>query len=129
MKRLAIIATLVAAPALASSDTDYPHRDWGQIATIDMPIGEATACIAREMTKAGKVLILPADGGNDIDFYMGSILGGGSGDPWERFQLRPSGESTVLRALYRHPYKASTVSADVRRMGKHCLKVLKVGPA
>lgn len=90
-----------------------------------MSLSDATACVAREMSRKGKVLVLPVEGGNDIDFYMGSMLGGPAGDAWERFLLRSSGSVTTMTALYRHPATMKWVNKDVERMEKRCLNVTK----
>lgn len=69
MKRFTIaIASLMAVPTVCFAGNNDPHRDWGRTVELDMSLTDATACIAREMSRKGKVLVLPVEGGNDIDF-------------------------------------------------------------
>ena len=90
MKWPILILAGFAATASADKDTDYPHRDWGHVATLDMSVAEATACIARALDKGGSVLVLPVDGGNDIDYSV-DVPWGKRPDAWERFKLRNDG--------------------------------------
>lgn len=131
MKHLIALAgfALVTAPALARSDTDFPHRDWGQVATLDMTVAEATGCIARELDRQGSVLVLPVEGGNDIDFSAGGMFGGSVGEPWERFKVRREGDVTTLRVFYRHPFNQKGVGKAVERLGKRCLRISSLRPA
>lgn len=130
MKHLIALAgfAVVTAPALARSDTDFPHRDWGQVATLDMTVAEATACIARELSRNGDALVIPVDGGNDIDFAVRPMWGPKM-EPWETFKLRSTDGITTLRIFYRHPVKKGGVSKDVARFQKHCLRVRRIDPA
>lgn len=128
MKHLAIIlAGFVAMPAMAAPDTDFPHRDWGQIATLDMTVDEATSCIARELNRFGDATVLPMAGGNDIDFAAHPMWGPKM-EPWQTFKVRSEDGATKLRVFYRHPVKKASVSKDVTRMQKRCLKVQKIDP-
>lgn len=128
MKRLTLAIAGFAAlstGAIARSDTDYPHRDWGQVATLDMSLVEATACIARELNRTGDASVLPVEGGNDIDFAVRPMWGPKM-EPWETFKIRSEGGTTTLRVFYRHPVKQKGVSKDVSRLQKQCLRVLNV---
>lgn len=126
--RLSVVL-LAAAAALTSSvalaGPDYPHRDWGKVATLDMSLTDATTCIARTLNKRGSVLVLPVDGGNDIDFSVG-VAWGNQPDPWERFKLREEEGVTTLRVFYRHPIRRGGVDKDVKRLQKHCLKISRI---
>jgi hypothetical protein len=129
MKRLALILTLLASPAAAASDTDYPHRDWGQVATLDMTVPEATACIAREKNRQGGTLVIPVEGGNDIDFRAATgFFGGTVNEPWQTFKVRSEGGATTLRIFYRHPFSQERMTKDVARLGRKCLKVRSTSP-
>lgn len=123
---IAGFAAIASTAAIAGNDD--PHRDWGRTLTLDMSLADATACVAREMSRKGKVLVLPVEGGNDVDFFMGSMLGGSAGDAWERFLLRSSGVATTMTVLYRHPATMKWVNKDVERMSKGCLKVSRTHP-
>lgn len=126
---ITLAAALALAPAAsAGPDTDYPHRDWGQVATLDMKMPDATACVAREVDRKGAALVLPVDGGNDIDFSVGAAFGN-VGEPWIRFQLRQAGHDVQLRAAYRHPAHVKLVSKYIRGFQKRCLKVRSITPA
>jgi hypothetical protein len=107
-----------------AKDTDYPHRDWGQVATLDMTVAEATACIARQMDREGSVLILPVDGGNDLDYTAGTMFGSVN-EPWVRFQVRAA-PSTTLRISYRKPVGQKWLRRVMRNFQKSCLRVTNV---
>lgn len=131
MKRLAIALTaaLVLIPAAdAGEDTDYPHRDWGQVATLDMSVTDATACIARELNRNGEASVIPADGGNDVDYAL-RVMFGKKMEPWMTFKLREHDGRATMRIFYRHPFKASGIIKQVERLQKHCLKVASIMPA
>jgi hypothetical protein len=130
MKWLAIILVGFDTSAAAAPDTDYPHRNWGQVATLDMSLAEATACIARTKTGGGaSTQVIPAEGGNDIDFRPSAGLFGGSvSEPWETFKVRTVGGSTELRVFYRHPYRQGGITKDVARLQKRCLRVSSMRP-
>ncbi|WP_293875583.1 hypothetical protein [Sphingomonas sp. UBA978] len=128
MKWPILILAGFAATASADKDTDYPHRDWGHVATLDMSVAEATACIARALDKGGSVLVLPVDGGNDIDYSV-DVPWGKRPDAWERFKLRNDGATTTLRLFYRHPVSQKGAGKDVERLKKQCLRVSRVDPA
>ncbi|ALC12475.1 hypothetical protein [Sphingopyxis sp. 113P3] len=120
----------LSASASARSDTDYPHRDWGQVATLDMSVTEATACITRELSRSGSATVIPADGGNDIDFKASSgFFGGTVNEPWQTFKVREVDGSIVLRVFYRHPVNKKRVAKQVEKMRRHCLKVVNIDPA
>lgn len=128
MKWPAIILAGFAASASAGPDTDYPHRDWGQIATLDMSVADATACIARELNRTGSVLVLPVESGNDIDFTA-NVPWGKKLEPWERFKLRGAGDTSVLTLFYRHPVTRKGAGKDVARLQKRCLRVKAIQAA
>ncbi len=123
---LAISAALAATPALAGADTDYPHRDWGQVATLDMSLIEATSCITRELNRDGDATVIPADGGSDIDFAVRAAWGPKI-EPWLTFKLR-EGEATTLRVFYRRPYSQGKVGKEVARLQERCLRVASIAP-
>lgn len=125
MKRtvIAALTCLIATPALADEDTDYPHRDWGQVATLNMTETEAIACVTRQLSRTyGRVTPIPAEGGTDIEGGPGGGIFGTAHDPWVSYQVR-GGEATTLRVFYRHPLSAKNISRDVRRMSERCLLV------
>lgn len=131
MTRIALslaAALAFAAPAAARSDTDYPHRDWGQVATLDMSVTDATACIARELNRNGEASVIPADGGNDVDYAL-RVMFGKKMEPWMTFKLREHDGMATMRIFYRHPFKASGIIKQVERLQKHCLKVASITPA
>jgi len=123
-----IAAAGFAAISPADAGTDYPHRDWGQVAMLDMTVAEATACIARELDRNGSVLILPTEGGNDIDYTM-DVLWGKKPDAWERFKIRPNGDKASLKVFYRHPVSQKETGKDVARLQKKCLVVATITPS
>ena len=130
MKRLAIIlAGFATVPAHAGPDTDYPHRDWGKVAILDMTVAEATACVAREMRRHGPVLSIGAEGGNDIDWTPGGLFQSGGAEPWITFRIRSEHDQTRLRVLYRHPIIAKGVDGYIKKLEKRCLKVARISPA
>jgi hypothetical protein len=83
----------VTSPALAQNP-DHPHRDWGKVATLDMPLIEATSCIGRELNRAGDAMIVPVEGGNDID-WTAHVPWGKKMEPWMTFQLRGADDRTI----------------------------------
>jgi len=111
----------------ARSDTDYPHRDWGKVATLDMSLADATACLTRELNRNNDATVIPVDGGNDIDVAP-HIMWGPKAEPWHSYKLRESGRVTTLRIFYRHPIRETTVSKMVRKLQKFCLKVRSISP-
>lgn len=126
---LSIAAALALVPsAIAAPDTDYPHRDWGQVATLDMSLADATACIARAMDREGSVLVLPTEGGNDIDFSPGGLFGASTFEPFLRFKVRPTGEFAEMRLFYRHPVSQKKAGRYVEKLQKRCLKVRSIAP-
>jgi len=128
MIRTTITLAVFALPFTAQSATpDYPHRDWGQVATLDMSLMDATTCIARQMNRAGDAAIIPAEGGNDID-WTAHVPWGKKMEPWMTFKVRRANDVTTLRVLYRKPIGPGRVAKDVRKMQKHCLKVIKIEP-
>lgn len=114
--------------ALQDKGTDYPHRDWGQVATLDMTVQDATTCIARTLSRRGDALVLPVDGGNDIDFAVRPMWGPKM-EPWETYKVRSSADRATLRLFYRHPVTAKGAGKDVRFLQKHCLKIASIKPA
>lgn len=119
---LPIAAAIVSASA--SKDTDYPHRDWGQVAVLNMTMTEATACVTRLLSRQyGRVTPVPADGGNDIEGGPGGGFFGVAHDPWVSYHVRGDGKGATLRVFYRHPISQANISRDVRRMSEKCLKV------
>lgn len=126
---ITLAAALALAPAAsAAPDTDYPHRDWGQVATLDMSVIDATACIARELGRNGETSIIPAEGGNDIDYAL-RVMWGKKMEPWMTFKLRESEDGATMRIFYRHPFKAKNIIKQVERLQKRCLKVRSITSA
>lgn len=121
-------AALIATTATAGPETDFPHRDWGKIATLDMNQADASACVARAMDREGSVLVLPVDGGNDIDFSPGGLFGATTGEPFLRFKVRGGGSTSSLRVFYRHPIKQKLAGRYVEKLQKRCLKVRQIDP-
>ena len=128
MKNLAIILIgFAAAPAIAGPDTDYPHRDWGKVATINMPLADATACVARGIRKQyPSVMVVPAEGGSDIDAAPGGGLFGIAHDPWLRLKVRGEGQKSTLRIFYRHPVNQKRIDKEVQKFEKLCLVVERI---
>lgn len=117
------------ATSAAATDTDYPHRDWGQVATLDMTATEAAACVTRQLARIyGNVIPVPAEGGTDIEGAPGGGFFGVAHDPWVSYQVRQENDATVLRVFYRHPVSQKNISRDVRRMGERCLKIRQIDP-
>lgn len=112
-------------PALARSDTDYPHRDWGKVVMLDMSAEDATGCIAREMRRQGPVMTLPVEGGNDIDWTAGGLFQAGGTEAWMTFKVRPETDGSSLRIFYRHPIISKGVYGYMKKLQKHCLRVSK----
>lgn len=130
MKIVTLILLAVAAPASAKEDTDYPHRDWGQVATLDMTPNEAAACVTRQLSRQfGRVTPVPAEGGTDIEGGPGGGVFGVAHDPWVSYHVRAEGQAATLRVFYRHPVSQKNLTRDVRRMGEKCLKIAKLSPA
>ena len=127
--KFAVVASgiMLATGANAGENTDYPHRDWGKIATLDMTLDEATTCIARELARKGDVVVLPVDSGSDIDFAVRPIWGPKM-EPWETFKIRQEAGATTLRLFYRHPVTRKGAGKDVVRLQKRCLKVRSIDP-
>lgn len=124
---LCAVGLMAAQPVSAATDTDFPHRDWGKIASLDMPFDEAQACIARELDKTGSVLVLPVDSGSDIDFSIGgSILTPNTGEPYLRFKLRRIEHEITLRAYYRRPLSLKGLNGTVEALGRKCLKIARI---
>ena len=121
---IAILLASMSGVATAKTDTDYPHRDWGKELVLDMSLIDATACITREKGRQGTATVIPAEGGNDIDFKVAPVLfAGPSGEPWETFKVRESNGVTTLKVFYRHPYRQATISKDMAKLAKKCLRV------
>lgn len=127
MHMLALITLGFAMPSAKPQDTDYPHRDWGEIAHLDMTAVEGAACVTRQLARIyGRVTPVPAEGGTDIEGGPGGGLLGAAHDPWVSYQVRASGDGSTLRVFYRHPVSAKNVGRDVRRMTKKCLRVARI---
>jgi hypothetical protein len=130
MKMIAItILSIATLPSQASarSDTDYPHRDWGQVVTLDMSVTDATACIMRELGRRADATVIPMDGGNDIDIAA-HLAWGKKMEPWQTYKIRGDGGVTTMRAFYRHPVTQAGVSKEVGKLQEHCLKVKAISP-
>lgn len=128
MKWPALILAGFALTASAEKDTDYPHRDWGQVATLDMSVTEATTCIARFLARKGDAIVLPVEGGNDIDFAVRPMWGPKM-EPWESFKVRDEAGVTTLRLFYRHPVRKKGAGKDIDRLVKACLKIRSLTPS
>ncbi|EJU14126.1 hypothetical protein LH128_05188 [Sphingomonas sp. LH128] len=125
---LAGFAASVIAPAYAGDDTDFPHRDWGKVAVLDMSQTEASACLARQLARMyGAVMPIVVDGGSDIDAGPGGAFGTPN-DPWLRYKVRVEGGQTLIRVFYRHPVAAKWIDRDLGKFQKKCLKVRSIGP-
>ncbi len=130
MKWPAIILAGFALTASAEKDTDYPHRDWGRVVTLNMPLAAATACVTRQVSKLyGRVTPVPAEGGTDVEGGPGGGLFGVAHDPWVSYQVRGAANGSVLRVFYRHPVSQKTISREVKRMGEKCLQIASIAPA
>lgn len=120
---------LTATPVLAAPDTDQPHRDWGQVAILDMSQADATACVTREMARLyERIVPVPVENGMDIDGGPGGGFFSTVHDPWLRAKVRNESGVIALRFAYRHPVAAKWITRDVGRMQKRCLKVLRIEP-
>lgn len=129
MKWLIVVLAGFAAAAQAKEETDYPHRDWGQVVTLNMTATEAAACVTRQLSRQyGRVTPVPAEGGTDIEGGPGGGLFSNAHDPWVSYQVRSDGQIATLRVFYRHPVSQGDLSRDVRRMGENCLKVASFKP-
>lgn len=118
---------LIASPVLARSDTDYPHRDWGKVVTLDMTATEATTCLTRAVARRyERIVPVPVDGGTDIDAGPGGGLFGVAHDPWLRLRVRQEAGATTLRISYRHPVSQKQIDSDVGRFEKQCLRVIRI---
>lgn len=94
-----------------------------------MSMNDATACIARGMQKKGPTLVLPQDGGTDIDFTPGGFLGWGQPEAWMRFKVRAVNGETVMRIFYKRPLSEKVTSKHVARLRKDCLHIAKLVPS
>lgn len=121
-------ALCIASPALAGAETDYPHREWGQVLMLNMDLIDGTACIARTLDRKGDAIVIPATGGNDIDFAPRPAWGSKM-EPWLSFKLREVDNTLELRVFYRHPMRQGTVTKFVKRLEEGCLKVTNLAPA
>lgn len=110
----------------ALSGQDYPHRDWGKVATLSMSVDEAAACIARTYNRRGGALMVKAEGGVDIDATSFATIP--RGEPWQRFKLRAAGNVTTMRVFFRRPLSAKRTEKDVRKLGDDCLKIVSIAP-
>lgn len=128
MKWLALMLAGVVTPAATYPGTDYPHRDWGRMATLDMTASEATACIARWLDRRGDVLALPVEGGVDID-YTDHLPWGPTPKPSERYQVREMAGTTTLRILYRGSATKKFIPKNVAKLRKECLRVITITPS
>ena len=121
------VVAVIPACALASPETDQPHRPWGKTAILDMTPADAQTCIARSMDKIGSVLVLPIDGGTDIDFTLsGGWLTSSAGEAYARFQIRTDAGSVKLSGLYRRPLGANFFDGMLKSLQKRCLIVKDV---
>jgi hypothetical protein len=119
---MSLVTVVLAFAALTQSGTDHPHRDWGQVATLDMSITDATACIMRELGRNGEVALIPTEQGNDIDFAL-RVFAGKKMEPWLTFKLEKAEESTTLRVFYRRPFSAKGIIKQIERLQGRCLRV------
>lgn len=128
---LTLAAAMAFAPvAIASPDTDYPHRDWGQVATLDMSLADATTCVTRGIARTyERVITVPVEGGTDIDAGPGGGFFGVAHDPWVRLMVREDAGAVTLRAFYRHPVSRKDVGKIIEKLKKRCLKVASIAPA
>ena len=131
MKRIAILlAGFAAIPAHAGPETDFPHREWGMVAMLNMSLTDATACVTRELARQyGRTTPVPAEGGTDIDGGPGGGLFGLAYDPWVRIKVREANGVVTLGASYRHPVSAKQLGKVITRMQKRCLRVAEIRPA
>ena len=95
---------------------------------LDMTVIDATACIARELGRSNDILVIPMDGGNDIDIAP-HPLWGRKLEPLLTYKLRTAEDFTKLTILYRHPFKPKVIDKDLRSLQRHCLKVTTIEPA
>lgn len=125
LSRMILFAFALAAPlAPAQSGTDYPHRDWGQTATLDMSLGDATTCVTQGIARTfERVIPVPAESGSDIDAGPGGGIFGVAHDPWIRLKVRQEGTTVTLRAFYRHPLSQKRVGKLIDKMQKRCLRI------
>lgn len=127
---LSLAAYLAFVPvANAAPETDFPHRDWGKVATLDMTLPDATTCVTRGLARSyARIIPMPAENGTDIDGGPGGGVFGVPADPWVRAKVRQEGDVVTLRMFYRHPVSQKQVEKVVRRLEKHCLKVRSMNP-
>lgn len=120
------LVTFTLAAVMAQSGTDYPHRDWGKVAYLNMTAPEAATCIARELGRSSDTAIVPAENGSDIDVTP-RVAWGKKHEPWQTFKVRSEGVTT-LRIFYRHPLRSGRNDKDMRRLRRACLIVDRIEP-
>jgi hypothetical protein len=128
MRKIAAMI-LVLAPMwpLAAGSDDQPHRRWDKTAWTEATLAETQACVARVMDRMGSVLVLPVEGGADIDFTIGGgLFVQGMGEPYARFQVRDEGSRRTIFGLYRHPLRGNIFDGSVKSMQKRCAIVITV---
>ncbi|MEY4056180.1 MAG: hypothetical protein RL519_1515 [Pseudomonadota bacterium] len=125
---ITVIAVIAfASSASAAPDTDYPHRDWGKVAVIDMSLPDATTCVIRGIARTyERVVPASVDGGTDIDAGPGGGLFGIAHDPWLRLMVREIDGDVTLRVFYRHPVSQKQVNKLVSKIQERCLKVRSI---
>ena len=129
IRALAVLALLPSA-AHAAPDTDFPHRDWGKVATLDMRLSDASTCVARAAArKYERIVPIPVEGGTDIDAGPGGGFFGVANDPWLRYQVRQEGSAVTLRIFYRHPVGQRRVDKELASFQKQCLRVRSIAAA
>jgi hypothetical protein len=92
-----------------------------------MTLADATTCVARTMDREGSVLVLPVEGGNDLDYSAGTMFGGSVNEAWATFAIR-GGQTSTLRISYRHPVNQKWLRRVMRNLQKRCLRVRQIQP-
>jgi hypothetical protein len=113
-----VAASSAAAAPVTETRKGFPHRDWGEVATIDLPIDLAQSCVVQQLMTSGRVVSLPVENGSDVYFAVHSLMA--NGPPYVRFMLRKHEDKTHLRALYRRPFGRGTVSGFVADLQAMC---------
>ncbi|SMC97193.1 hypothetical protein SAMN06272759_11517 [Novosphingobium sp. B1] len=81
------------------------------------------------MDREGSVLVLPVDGGNDIDFSPGGLFGTTTNEPILRYKVRADGSVSTMQLFYRHPVSQKLAGRYVEKLQKRCLKVRQIDAA
>jgi hypothetical protein len=120
-KAIALVFPLAIAlaPATSNAESPTPMRPFAEAIVTKVKMMEAQACATRDIAHYGQAVVVPVDGGVEIDELTRTLVTSPS-DPRFRLRVTDNGEDRKIEAFYRHPVSAKLVAWRLAKMKRTC---------